>query len=240
MPVISAPAKKTAPKSATKKTAVNTTTDIAAGYNQYKNYNGQQYTGMQIGKTHKWYYDKGVWRERKVTPDMWEITYSVVKRRAGKAPEGSGVPVGTGYHWFILSHQFVHKLDANDYSTAMVGLKLKVAHKRADKGRWNISEATKRNHLIKMLKEFITELEKQPQKTEIVPLEFIFKNKQYTGMAVPMMAMCHDGVCNDLDVTLNDEHYGVIRNTSKGWRMTDVKSQAFVNAIGDEIMAWYE
>lgn len=240
MEPVTAPVKRTIKKKVRAKKVATNKKGLAAGYNQYKKYNGQQYTGMQIGKTHKWYYDKGIWRERKVTPDMWEITYSVVKRRAGKAPEGSGVPVGTGYHWFILSHQFVHKLDANDYSTAMVGVKLKVAHKRADKEKWNISEATKRNHLIKMLKEFIAEMEKHPQKTEIVPLEFTFRNKLYKGMAVPMMAMCHDEVCNDLDVTLNDEHYGVIRNTDKGWRMTDVKTQALVNAIGDEITAFYE
>jgi hypothetical protein len=98
---------------------------------------------MKIGHSHKWHYDKGLWRERKITPDKWEITYSVIKRRAGKAPEGSGVPVGTGYHWFILSHQFVHKLNANDYTTAMIGLKLKLAHKRADKDKWNISESAK-------------------------------------------------------------------------------------------------
>ena len=38
MPVISAPAKKSARKTTTKKKAVDTTTDIAAGYNQYKKY----------------------------------------------------------------------------------------------------------------------------------------------------------------------------------------------------------
>ncbi|MGI0043541.1 MAG: hypothetical protein ACRD47_07500 [Nitrososphaeraceae archaeon] len=25
------------------------------------------------------------------------------KRRAGNAPEGSGVPVGTEYHWYIVA-----------------------------------------------------------------------------------------------------------------------------------------
>jgi hypothetical protein len=55
-----------------------------------------------------------------------------------------------------------------------------------------------------------------------------------------MMAVCSEGVCNDLDVTLNDEHLGVIRNTKNGWRMTDVKSQALINAIGEQILLWYE
>src|SRR5207249_2743080 len=132
--------------------------DLAVSYNDFKEHEGQRYTGMKVGRSHKWYYDKGEWKETKITPDKWELTYSVTKRRAGKAPEGSGVPVGTGYHWFILAHQFVHKLNADDYSTTMVGLKLKLAHKRADKDKWNISESTKTKHLVQMLEAFIEEL----------------------------------------------------------------------------------
>src|SRR3954454_14292156 len=114
-----------------KKDHTSSSSDIAKNYNQFKTFNGKHYTGMKVGRSHKWYYDKGEWKEKKITPDKWELTYSVTKRRAGKAPEGSGVPVGTGYHWFILAHQFVHKLNADDYSTAMVSIKLKLAHKRA-------------------------------------------------------------------------------------------------------------
>ena len=33
--------------------------DISDSYNQYKFFEGQQYTGMKIGRSHKWYYDKG-------------------------------------------------------------------------------------------------------------------------------------------------------------------------------------
>jgi hypothetical protein len=46
---------------------------------------------MKVGRSHKWYYDKGEWKEKKITPDKWEFTYAVNKRRAGHAPEGSGV-----------------------------------------------------------------------------------------------------------------------------------------------------
>jgi hypothetical protein len=96
-------------------------------------FDGKQYTGMQVGRGHYWNYDKGQWKETKITPDLWEISYAVTKRRKGKAPKGSGVPVGTGYHWYILAHQNVFKLNANDYTTAMTGLKYKLAHKRAAK-----------------------------------------------------------------------------------------------------------
>src|SRR5690606_2210888 len=97
--------------------------DISDSYNKYKEFEGQRYSGVKIGRGHKWYYDKGVWRDKKITPDEWEIDYSVAKIRAGKAPEGSGAAVGTQYHWYIIAHQVVTKLDANDYSTSMNGLK---------------------------------------------------------------------------------------------------------------------
>jgi hypothetical protein len=135
--------------------------DLAKSYNNFKTFEGQQYTGMAIGRSHKWYYDKGEWKEKKVTPDDWEFNYAVTKRRAGKAPEGSGVPVGTEYHWYILAHQHVRKLNANDYTTAMTGLKVKIAHKRADHDKWNISERAQRKRLIKALQEMIDKLQQE-------------------------------------------------------------------------------
>src|SRR5688500_10679555 len=102
---------------------------------------------MAIGRSHKWYYDKGEWKETKVTPDKWQFNYSVTKRRAGKAPEGSGAPVGTEYHWYILADQIVKKMDANNYSTAMTGLKYKIAHKRAASEKWSASDKAQRRRL---------------------------------------------------------------------------------------------
>jgi hypothetical protein len=135
--------------------------DVADTYDRYKIFQGQQYTGMTIGRSHKWNYDKGVWIDKKITPEKWLINYEVKKRRAGHAPEGSGVPVGTEYHWYILAHQKVKKEDANTYSTEMNGLKFKLAHKRADKKNWNSSDKAQRKHLIKILKEYIKELKKE-------------------------------------------------------------------------------
>jgi hypothetical protein len=143
-----------AKKTATKK-------NYSKSYNAIKFHEGKQYTGAKVGRKQKWYYDKGEWKEQKVTPDKWEIHYAVTKRRAGKAPEGSGVPVGTEYDWYILAHQLVKKLNANDYSTEMTGIKYKVAHRRADKEKWNITDRGRHKRLIKLLKEFIAELEEQ-------------------------------------------------------------------------------
>jgi hypothetical protein len=135
--------------------------DISKGYNEYKEFEGKKYTGMRVGGSHMWYYDKGEWKEKKIAPDKWEFTYAVKKRRAWHAPEGSGVPVGTEYHWYILADQNVRKLDANTYTTSMTGLKYKLAHKRAEKERWNATEDVQRKQLIQILEELINELKKR-------------------------------------------------------------------------------
>jgi len=146
---------KTKTRRATKKS------EVAVSYDEFKVYEGQQYTGMKVGRSHKWYYDKGEWKEKKITPDLWQFSYAVTKRRAGRAPEGSGVPVGTEYHWYILGHQNVSKLNANDYTTSMTGLKFKIAHKRADNGKWSASPKAQRKRMIKFLQGVIEDLEKQ-------------------------------------------------------------------------------
>ena len=137
--------------------------EIAATYNEFKTFGGQKYTGMKVGRSHRWYYDKGEWKETKITPEKWQFTYAVTKRRAGHAPEGSGVPVGTEYHWYILAHQNVRKLNANDYTTSMTGLKYKIAHKRAGSDKWSASENARRKNLIRILQSLIDELQKEPE-----------------------------------------------------------------------------
>ena len=175
---------------------------------------------MAVGRRHKWYYDQGVWKEKKITPDLWEVSYSVTKRRAGKAPEGSGVPVGTEYHWYIISHQNVKKINANDYTTVMSGLKYKLAHKRASRDKPSASATTQRKRLVKFLQEFIGHVEKEP-----VPLEIEYDGKTYKGEAVPIPETCHDGVCPELDITLNDAHLGILHNMKSGWKMDEVRSK---------------
>jgi hypothetical protein len=76
--------------------------DLSASYNEFKEFGGKHYTGMQVGRSHHWHYDQGDWKETKITPDLWEVYYSVTKHRLGHAPEGSGVPTGTGYHCGII------------------------------------------------------------------------------------------------------------------------------------------
>src|SRR5215211_5790055 len=125
-----------ASKPSSKKQPTKEASQLAISYNEFKEHEGQRYTGMKIGRSHKWYYDQGEWKETKITPDLWQIGYAVTKRRAGRAPEGSGVPVGTAYHWYILAHQNVRKINANDYTTSLTGLKYKLAHQRAGAEKW--------------------------------------------------------------------------------------------------------
>lgn len=118
--------------------------DISKGYNEYKEFEGKKYTGMRVGGVHHWHYERGEWKEKKVAPYKWEFTYATNKRRAWNAPEGSGVPVGTEYHWYVLAHQNVRKLDTNIYTTSMDGLKYKLAHKRVGINRWSLTENAQR------------------------------------------------------------------------------------------------
>ena len=209
--------------------------NLSASYNKYKKFGDKQYTGMQIGRGHHWHYDEGDWKETKITPDLWEISYAVTKRRVGHAPENSGVPVGTEYQWYIVSHQHVKKLNANDYSTEMTGLKFKVAHKRADKDKWSATAPTQRKHLVQFFKDLIAQLEKEP-----IPLEFDYNGTTYKGEAFPVTPVCDEDVCYEMDVMLNEEPLGIIHCTDKGWRMKNVKDQKLVDAIGEEIFLWYE
>ena len=85
------------------------------------------------------------------------------------------------------------------------------------------------------MEEMIAQLEKEP-----VPLEIEYKGKVYRGDALPVSQTCHDGVCDELDITLNDEHLGIIKCTKSGWKMDGKHDQKFIDAIGEEIFYWYE
>lgn len=115
-------------------------------YADEKSYGSAKYHGMKVGGLHQWTYPDGQWTERKVAPDRWEVTFSSLKRRNRKAPANSGAGVGSGYHWLIVAHQWVDKLDANTYATQMEGTKHLVAFRKPDWPVWNTQFRNSKRH----------------------------------------------------------------------------------------------
>ena len=96
-----------------------------------------------------------------MAPDHWVFSFLSEKKRAMMAPEGSGALPGTQYHWFILAHQRVRKVDGNTYETVMEGVKYKVSHKRPHWRGWSTEypdHQPEREILIRILEEQLAEL----------------------------------------------------------------------------------
>jgi hypothetical protein len=106
-------------------------------YNDLKEFNGKRYMGMSIGGRHIWVYPNGTWKEEKVDPDSWVFTFQSLKERRVPAPENSGAPLNTEYHWYILADQRVRKVDKDTYETLMEGVKHKLSHKRPHWRKWS-------------------------------------------------------------------------------------------------------
>ncbi len=120
-------------------------------YDDLKEFDGDTYTGMAVGGEHTWLYPNGLWKETKVAPDRWDFTFSSIKERERSAPPGSGVPLGTQYHWYILAHQRVRKVDADSYTTLMSGVKYKIAHKRPYWRKWSSDYPEQRSETEKLI-----------------------------------------------------------------------------------------
>lgn len=133
-------------------------------FDDTKEFNGKKYTGMSVGGEHHWQYPDGVWDERKISPDAWSFKFTSLKQRVKAAPVGSGVPLGTGYHWYIVADQKVEKIDADTYTTVMQGAKFKIGHKRPYWRGFSYSypgQMSYRQKVIEVLKETIRDLERQ-------------------------------------------------------------------------------
>lgn len=220
-------------KKSTEKEEKPSAPNPTSGYDALKTFQGKQYKGMKIGRSHSWNYE-GEWKETKITPDLWEISFEAVKKRKGKAPQGSGVPVETEYHWYILAHQNAKKLNANDYDTNMKGIKVKLAHKSAKKNKWSISPQAQRKRLLALLEDYISQLEKRP-----VPLEIQYKDRTLKGEATPVPQTCEEEHCFELEVLLDEQNLGIIHLTDKGWKMKHVADKKMVDAIGTDIENFY-
>jgi len=143
-------------------------------YDDSKEFNGQRYSGMAVGGQHAWNYPNGLWRERKIAPDEWEFTFSSVKHRVRSAPIGSGAPPDTQYHWYILAHQRVRKLDQDNYSTLMSGMKYKLAHKRPHWRNWSSQypeQVSETERIIAILEATLARLKEEASESRCLVLE---------------------------------------------------------------------
>lgn len=122
---------------------------------------GGTYTGMRIGGEHHWRYTDARWHEWKTTPDRWDLRFSAKKLRRTQAPEFSGAEPNTLYHWLIIGHQRVRKVDADTYQTLLEATKFKIAHKRPKWRTWNTQydgNPSARQNTIKALEQVLDEL----------------------------------------------------------------------------------
>ena len=136
-----------------------------------KTWHGRTYTGMKVGRGHHWDYE-GKWVERKLGPDLWEVDFVATKTRKGKgAPEGSGAPVGTEYHWFLAPvAQSARKLDANTYETRMQGFKWKIGFRPATSATgdypWARTGETARQRASRLLEQTLGDLKAEEKAGE--------------------------------------------------------------------------
>jgi len=135
-------------------------------FDDMKTFNGQQYTGMPVGRTHNWDYHHADWMETKMTPNLWKFRFDATKSRHVPAPVGSGAELQTGYHWLVLADQQVIKTSKDDYQTTMQGLKFKVGHRRP---RWKMysygysGQVPYKQKVISYLTQAIIKLSKEVQ-----------------------------------------------------------------------------
>lgn len=150
-------------------------------FNDLKTFEGKPYSGMSIGSSHLWDYPNGTWEETKLAPDKWQFVFKSIKSRKVAAPENSGVPLNTGYHWFIMADQRVMKTTKDVYQTIMEGAKFKMGHRRPYWKNWSYAypgQLSYRQRLIQILKETLLKLEQE----EMVWLEKeSFKDIRYNN-----------------------------------------------------------
>lgn len=142
-------------------------------YDDAKTHEGRAYSGMRVGGSHDWDYPDGRWQETKVAPDRWDVRFESLKRRRRAAPEDSGAAPGTMYHWLVLGHQRVRKLDADTYATLLEGVKWKIAHRRPHWRAWSSEypeQPSARRKTIEVLEAALTELRAE-EAARAAPLE---------------------------------------------------------------------
>jgi hypothetical protein len=78
-------------------------------------------------------------------------------------------------------------------------------------------------------------------KNEEVPIGLEHNGVTYQGSARPLATSCREGVCYELDVTLNGEHLGTIYcGNDYKWHLQHQADQGLTDKIGEQIFLWYD
>jgi hypothetical protein len=70
---------------------------------------------------------------------------------------------------------------------------------------------------------------------EPLNFEFEYKGATVKGEAMAIPQTCHEGVCFEYDVFINNRHLGIIKRRKSGWKMDNAQDEKFINAIGKAI-----
>ena len=81
---------------------------------------------MRVGGSHKWYYDKGIWSEKKITPDKWELFILSTKRGLGM-PQKDQEFQSERSIIDILAHQNVRKFRCKQLFNFNDGINIQIS-----------------------------------------------------------------------------------------------------------------
>lgn len=79
------------------------------------------------------------------------------------------------------------------------------------------------------------------KQTEPISIFFEYNGKKYSGKATPIKSSCRDDVCYEHNIELNNENLGDISCIVNGaWISATIADQGLVDAIGQELLLYYE
>lgn len=132
-------------------------------------FEGEPYNGLRATQT--WAMGKGKWEEQRTGAQSWEILFETIAVKPLKT--GTGMPIGSEHHSYVLAHQKLVKTRNNTYQVRIEGLKFKLAHKETGE-KWSANANVRRHNLIKILKQALHDLEmghgQAPSETKRAPL----------------------------------------------------------------------
>jgi len=132
-------------------------------------FEGEAYNGLRATQT--WAMGKGKWEEQPTGALSWDILFETIAVKPLKA--GTGMPIGSEHHSYLLAHQKLVKTRNNTYQVRLEGVKFKLAHKETGE-KWSANAGVRHNNLIKILKQALNDLEMRhgqaPSESKKAPL----------------------------------------------------------------------